>query len=296
MWLTDQTCRGSGSGTITSEVIASAISSARLRGMTHHREHVGQLLKEWRARRRLSQLDLAVEAEISTRHLSFVESGRSSPSRDMLERLAERLSMPARAANRLMLAAGYAPVHSERPMDAPDMAAARQAVETVVHGHMPFPALAVDRHWNVVLANGAITSLLAGVSEELLRPPLNALRVSLHPQGLSSRIVNLAEWRHHLLERLGRQVEETGDEVLSRLHAELAAYPAPKASPHATGADPLAIPLQLRDASSGGILSFISTTTVFGTATDVTLSELVLECFYPADAATRAALLQSPGE
>ncbi|WP_209089469.1 helix-turn-helix domain-containing protein [Agrobacterium tumefaciens] len=264
--------------------------------MTHHREHVGQLLKEWRARRRLSQLDLAVEAEISTRHLSFVESGRSSPSRDMLERLAERLSMPARAANRLMLAAGYAPVHSERPMDAPDMAAARQAVETVVHGHMPFPALAVDRHWNVVLANGAITSLLAGVSEELLRPPLNALRVSLHPQGLSSRIVNLAEWRHHLLERLGRQVEETGDEVLSRLHAELAAYPAPKASPHATGADPLAIPLQLRDASSGGILSFISTTTVFGTATDVTLSELVLECFYPADAATRAALLQSPGE
>lgn len=264
--------------------------------MTHHREHVGQVLKEWRARRRLSQLDLAMEADISARHLSFVESGRSSPSREMLVKLAEQLSMPARAANRLMLAAGYAPVHSERPMDAPDMAAARQAVETVVHGHMPFPALAVDRHWNVVLANGAITSLLAGVSEELLRPPLNALRLSLHPQGLSSRIVNLAEWRHHLLERLRRQVEETGDEVLSRLHAELAAYPAPKASPHAARADPLAIPLQLRDPSSGGILSFISTTTVFGTATDVTLSELVLECFYPADAATREALMQGTKE
>lgn len=263
--------------------------------MTHHREQVGQVLKEWRARRRLSQLDLAIEAEISARHLSFVESGRSSPSRDMLAKLAEQLSMPARAANRLMLAAGYAPIHSERPMDAPDMTAARQAVETVVHGHMPFPALAVDRHWNVVLANGAITSLLAGVSEELLRPPLNALRLSLHPQGLSSRIVNLAEWRHHLLERLRRQVEETGDEVLSRLHAELAAYPAPKASSHA-GADPLAIPLQLRDPSSGSILSFISTTTVFGTATDVTLAELVLECFYPADAATREALMQGAKE
>ena len=263
--------------------------------MTHHREQVGQVLKEWRARRRLSQLDLAIEADISARHLSFVESGRSSPSREMLAKLAEQLSMPARAANRLMLAAGYAPVHSERPMEAPDMAAARQAVETVVHGHMPFPALAVDRHWNVVLANGAITSLLADVSEELLRPPLNALRLSLHPQGLSSRIVNLAEWRHHLLERLRRQVEETGDEVLSRLHAELAAYPAPKASPHA-GADPLAIPLQLRDPSSGTILSFISTTTVFGTATDVTLSELVLECFYPADAATREALMQGVKE
>ncbi|MCA2378128.1 helix-turn-helix domain-containing protein [Agrobacterium sp. 22-211-1] len=264
--------------------------------MTHHRDHVGQVLKEWRARRRLSQLDLASDAEISARHLSFVESGRSSPSREMLARLAEQLSMPARATNRLMLAAGYAPVHSERSLDAPDMAAARQAVETVVQGHMPFPALAVDRHWNVILANDAITSLLAGVSEELLRPPLNALRLSLHPEGLSSRIVNLAEWRHHLLERLRRQVEETGDEALRRLHAELSAYPAPKASPHAAGTDPLAIPLQLRDPASGAVLSFISTTTVFGTATDVTLSELVLECFYPADAATRAALMPGTKE
>lgn len=264
--------------------------------MTHHREHVGQVLKEWRARRRLSQLDLAVEAEISARHISFVESGRSSPSRDMLARLAEQLSMPARATNRLMLAAGYAPVHSEKSLDAPDMAAARQAVETVVQGHMPFPALAVDRHWNLVLANDAIKSLLAGVSEALLHPPLNALRLSLHPDGLSSRIVNLAEWRHHLLERLRRQVDETGDEALSRLHAELSAYPAPKALPQAAGPDPLAIPLQLRDPSSGTVLSFISTTTVFGTATDVTLSELVLECFYPADAATRTALMQSTKE
>jgi transcriptional regulator with XRE-family HTH domain len=264
--------------------------------MTHHREHVGQVLKEWRARRRLSQLDLAIEADISARHLSFVESGRSSPSREMLAKLAEQLSMPARAANRLMLAAGYAPVHSERSLDAPDMTAARQAVETVVHGHMPFPALAVDRHWDVVLANDAITSLLAGVSAELLQPPLNALRLSLHPDGLSSRIVNLAEWRHHLLERLKRQVEETGDDVLSRLYAELASYPAPKLSAHADGADPLAIPLQLRDPSSGAILSFISTTTVFGTAADVTLSELVLECFYPADAATRAVLMQGTQE
>ena len=176
------------------------------------------------------------------------------------------------------------------------MAAARQAAETVVHGHMPFPALAVDRHWNVVLANDAITSLLAGVSAELLQSPLNALRLSLHPDGLSSRIVNLAEWRHHLLERLKRQVEETGDDVLSRLQAELAAYPAPKLSAYTAGADPLAIPLQLRDPSSGAILSFISTTTVFGTATDVTLSELVLECFYPADAATREALMPSTKE
>ncbi|NTC85546.1 helix-turn-helix domain-containing protein [Agrobacterium tumefaciens] len=264
--------------------------------MTHHQEHVGQVLKEWRARRRLSQLDLASDAEISARHLSFVESGRSSPSREMLARLAEQLSMPARAANRLMLAAGYAPIHSERSLDAPDMTAVRKAVETVVQGHMPFPALAVDRHWNLVLANDAIKSLLAGISEDLLHPTLNVLRLSLHPDGLSSRIVNLAEWRHHLLDRLRRQVEETGDETLSRLHAELSAYPAPAAPRHSAGADPLAIPLELRDPLSGGVLRFISTTTVFGTATDVTLSELVLECFYPADAETRAALMNGTKE
>jgi transcriptional regulator with XRE-family HTH domain len=260
-----------------------------------HQENVGDVLKEWRARRRLSQLDLACDAEISTRHLSFVESGRSSPSREMLVRLAERLSMPPRATNRLMLAGGYAPVHSEKPFEATDMTAIRQTVEAVLQGHMPFPALAIDRHWTLVSANAAITALLEGVSFELLKPPVNVLRLSLHPEGLSSRIENLADWRHHILERLRHQIDFSGDPVLAALHAELLAYPCPS-RPKSGGSELLAVPLELRHQASGKILRFISTTTVFGTATDVTLSELALECFYPKDAETRAILMgEEPG-
>lgn len=253
-------------------------------------ESVGDLLREWRKRRRFSQLDLASEAALSTRHLSFVESGRASASRDMLLRLAEQLAMPLRTRNRLLLAGGFAPEHPERALDAPDMAAAREAVEAVLTAHMPFPALAVDRHWNLVLANAALEPLLADVPAELLAPPVNVLRLSLHPRGLAPRIENLAEWRHHLLERLARQSDGTGDPVLARLLAELSALPFRASRTHPAPASAVAVPLRLK-MRDGACLSFLSTTTVFGTATDVTLAELTLECFYPADTATRAALL-----
>ncbi|CAH1659167.1 MULTISPECIES: helix-turn-helix transcriptional regulator [unclassified Chelatococcus] len=256
-------------------------------------DNVGSLLREWRQRRRFSQLDLASEAALSTRHLSFVESGRASASRDMLIRLAEHLAMPLRIRNRLLLAGGYAPEHAERPLDARDMTAAREAVEAVLAGHMPFPALAVDRHWNLVLANPALAPFLAGVEQQLLTTPVNVLRLSLHPEGLAPRIDNLAEWRHHLLERLARQCDETGDPVLADLLAELSTLPFRASRARPGTANAIAVPLRLR-ADDGACLSFISTTTVFGTATDVTLAELTLECFYPADAATRTALLNAP--
>ncbi|MCB5201068.1 helix-turn-helix transcriptional regulator [Neorhizobium sp. T786] len=256
------------------------------------RTAVGHVLREWRARRRMSQLDLALDAEISARHLSFVESGRSSPSRDLLARLAERLAMPLRAQNRLMLSAGYAPAHAETAFDAPEMGEIRATVSAILDGHMPFPAIAVDSRWTLMQANGAAAALFEGIDPAMLAPPLNVLRLSLHPQGLAPRIVNLAEWRHHVLERLRVQVEASDDPFLSELLGELAAYPAPATStahpPHSL----LAVPLELKMPGSDRVLRFISTTTVFSTATSVTLSELALECFYPADAETRMALMQ----
>jgi len=248
---------------------------------------VGEQLRAWRQRRRLSQLDLACEAGISTRHLSFVETGRARPGRDMVLHLAERLEVPLRARNGLLLAAGYAPFFSERPLDDPALAAARAAVTQVLKGHEPNPALALDRHWTLLEANAAVAPLLAGVAPALLQPPVNVLRLSLHPEGLAPRIANLAEWRAHLLERLRRQSETTGDPVLAALLAELSAYPAPADAP-LVGADSVVVPLRLR--TEAGELSLISTTTLFGTPRDVTLSELAIESFFPADAATAAAL------
>ena len=260
------------------------------------RAGVGAVLREWRSRRRMSQLDLALDAEISARHLSFVESGRSSPSRDLLLRLAERLSMPLRAQNRLMMSAGYAPVYGVEALDAPELAEIRQTVEAILAGHMPFPAIAIDAQWTLVQANGAAMALFDGVDPAMLAPPLNVLRASLHPQGLAPRIANLGEWRHHVLERLRVQMEGSGDLLLAELHAELSAYPSPPASgPAPAHAHPhplLAVPLALRMPGSERVLRFISTTTVFSTATSVTLSELALECFYPADPETRAALIK----
>lgn len=258
--------------------------------MTGQAQDVGTILRDWRARRRLSQLDLAGEAAVSTRHLSFVESGRAAPSRDLLLRLAEPLALPLRERNRLLLAGGYAPLHGERPLDALDMAAAREAVDAVLRAHAPFPALAVDRHWHLVLANDAARGLLAGIAPALLAPPVNVLRASLHPDGLAPRIVNLAEWRHHLLARLRDDAERSGDPVLAALHDELRALPAPASRRPPGPAARIAVPLVVRDPATGRTLSFLSTTTVFGSATDVTLAELTLECFYPADEATRAAL------
>src|SRR5262252_10022485 len=189
------------------------------------RKTAGAYLREWRGKRRMSQLELANEAEISARHLSFLATGRSQASREVLLRLSEQLDIPLRERNVILLAAGYAPVFEERPLASPEMAAARQAVERVLKGHEPFPALAVDRHWQLVTANAALQRLLAGAAPKLLTPPINVLRLSLHPDGLAPRIANLAEWRQHLLERLRRQIDVSADPVLSDLNPELSAYP-----------------------------------------------------------------------
>lgn len=251
---------------------------------------VGGVLRDWRRRRRFSQLDLAGEAQVSSRHLSFVESGRAAASRELLLRLAEGLEMPLRERNRLLLAGGYAPVHPERALDSPDMHAARAAVEAVLRGSEPFPAIAVDRYWTLVAANAAAGRLIAGAAAALLEPPVNVLRLSLHPDGLAGRIENLAQWRRHVLHRLKAQAEASGDPTLFDLHAELSAMPGRGGTPP-TPVDAMATPLRLRD-SEGRSLNLIGTTTVFGAANEVTLSELTLECFYPADEATRRALLE----
>lgn len=268
-------------------------SPAIVGGMAHTAPSFGDHLRDWRRRRRLSQLDLACEADISTRHLSFIETGRSRPSRDMVLHLAERLEVPLRERNTLLVAAGFAPAYPVRPLDDPALALARRAVERVIEAHAPNPALAVDRHWQLVAANAAVPLLLDGVSPALLQPPVNVLRLGLHPDGLAPRIVNYGEWRGHLLERLQRQVDSAGDPVLVELLAELRAYPAPPAriatlAPPEEAHPDVVVPFRLATAS--GILSFLSTTTVFGTPVDVTLSELAVESFFPADAATAEAL------
>jgi transcriptional regulator with XRE-family HTH domain len=249
----------------------------------------GDLLREWRQRRRLSQMDLALEAEISTRHLSFVETGRAQPSREMVLHLADQLDVPLRERNVILVAAGFAPVFPERALDDPAMAAARRAVDVILTAHEPYPALVVDQRWNLVAANRAIAPLLEGVAPELLETPMNVLRVALHPKGLAPRTANLAEWRAHLLERLRRLVELTAEPALIELLAELKSYPAPPASdrrPEDYGGVAVPFPLVAGDR----VLSFIGTTTVFGTAVDITLAELTLETFFPADAATAEAL------
>ena len=258
---------------------------------------VGNLLRKWRERRRLSQLDLACEAEISTRHLSFLETGRSLPSREMVLRLAERLDVPLRERNALLVAAGYAPAFPERPLDDPALQSARKAVDLVLAGHEPYPALAIDRHWTLIASNNSVPPLLAGVDPSLLRPPVNALRLSLHPAGLAPRIANLVEWRSHLLARLRRQIEVTADPVLEALLDELSGYPAPGGSAENGGAGEyagVAVPFRLE--TEQGVLSFISATTIFGTPVDVTLSELALESFFPADAATANILRRAAEE
>jgi transcriptional regulator with XRE-family HTH domain len=253
---------------------------------------IGDHLKTWRQRRRLSQLELAGEADISTRHLSFLETGRAQPSREMVLRLAEGLNVPLRERNMLLVAAGFAPVFPQRAFDDPALAAARHAVDLVLAGHEPFPALAVDRHWTMVTANKAVTPFLIGVDPSLLKPPVNVLRLSLHPKGLGPRIANLPEWRDHLLTRLRAQVSVSADETLAALLEELRLYPAHGASssrpPSQRDYAGIVVPLEL--VTSGGTLAFFSTTTVFGTPIDVTLSELAIEAFFPADEATARAL------
>ena len=251
----------------------------------------GEHLRQWRQRRRMSQLDLSAEADISTRHLSFVETGRSLPSREMVLRLFERLDVPLRERNTMLMAAGYAPMYRERALDDPALAAARQAVERVLKAHEPFPALAVDRHWNLVAANRVVDHLLAGVDAALLAPPVNVLRLSLHPQGLAPRIANLGQWRAHIFERLRQQVRATADAVLAALLDELQRYPGPASgSDVALDGELLGVVVPFRLATPLGVMNFISTTTVFGSPVDVTLQELAVESFYPADDGTAQAL------
>jgi transcriptional regulator with XRE-family HTH domain len=251
----------------------------------------GEHLRAWRLRRRMSQLDLASEADISTRHLSFVETGRSAPSREMVLRLAERLDIPLRERNALLVAAGYAPMYRERPLDDPALAAAKEAVQLILRSHEPYPALAVDRHWNLLAHNAVVPHLLAGVAPSLMEPPVNVLRLSLHPQGLAPRIVNIGQWRHHLFERLRQQIQATGDTTLQALEQKLRGYPVP-ADADATRleGEVLGIAVPLRFRTPAGVLNLISTTTIFGTPVDVTLQELALETFFPADAFTAEVL------
>ncbi len=264
------------------------MSTATLLRMTENR--VGVMLRDWRQRRRLSQLDLALDAGVSTRHLSFVETGRSKPSADMVLHLAERLEVPLRERNRLLLAAGYAPEFEARSLDDPELAPIRDALGHVLAGHEPYPAIAVDRGWNLVASNGALGPLLDGAAPELLQPPVNCLRLSMHPDGIAPRILNLGEWRAHLLHRLERQITLTGDAGLRDLLEELLTYPGP-----ATDEGPVPVSgdvmVRLRlSAVDGGELSFFSTVTTFGTAVDITVSELSIEAFFPADAATAETL------
>ena len=252
---------------------------------------IGQHLREWRQRRRMSQLGLALEADISTRHLSFLETGRARPSREMVLHLAEQLDVPLRKRNVLLVSAGYAPLFPERRLDDPALAAARAAVDQVLTGHEPYPALTVDRHWQLVGANRGVSILLAGVDPALLAAPANVLRVALHPQGLAPRTVNLPEWRAHLLFRLRRQIELTAEPKLIVLLKELEGYPAPRHNVMPALRNPVAsvaVPFRLQTAE--GVLSFFSTTTIFGTPLDVTLSELAIEAFFPANAETAHAL------
>jgi len=233
------------------------------------------------------------DAEISQKHLSFIESGRSAPSRDMVLALAEHLGVPLRERNAMLLAAGFAPIFRDRPLSDPALAGALATVERLLKAHEPFPALTVDRHWTMISANAAVAPLLAAVDPALMKPPINVLRVSLHPRGLAPLIVNLAEWRAHLLERLRRQIRILRDPTLEALARELTAYPggAARATSHgaSSAANDIAVPLRLR--THGGVLSFLSTVTVFGTPIEITLSELSLESFYPADPETAAALM-----
>jgi len=248
---------------------------------------VGLLLRDWRRRRRLSQLDLALEAGVSTRHLSFVETGRARPSPEMVVHLAEQLEVPLRDRNRLLLAAGYAPAYRERALDEPELEPVREALERVLAAHEPYPAVVVDRGWHLVAANASITALLEGVAPELLAPPANVLRISLHPDGLAPRIVNLGEWRAHLLERLGRQAVLSGDPVVAELFDEVSSYPGPPPEPPAHPGD-IVVSLRLRAGERE--LRFFSTIATFGTAVDITVAELAIESFFPADAQTAAYL------
>jgi transcriptional regulator with XRE-family HTH domain len=248
---------------------------------------VGRLLREWRERRRLTQLDLALRAEVSARHLSFVETGRSRPTSDMILRLARQLDVPLRERNLLLLSGGYAPAYPANELSDPPMSAVHDAIERVLAAHAPFPAVVIDGQWDMVAANPAVALLTEGCAPALLEPPVNVLRLTLHPDGMAARVLNLPEWRAHLLDRLERDITATADAALIGLRDELVRYPCPRPAARPDTRSIL-VPLQLRIRDH--TLSLLSTTTIFGTPRDVTLAELAIESFYPADAATAAFL------
>jgi transcriptional regulator with XRE-family HTH domain len=246
----------------------------------------GALLRDWRKRRHVSQLDLAISADVSSRHLSFIETGRAKPSRTMVLRLAATLEVPLRERNQMLVAAGLAPEYAERSLDHPEMAAVRNGVEQVLAAYDPYPCLAVDRGWNIVRSNSGAAVLLDGVATHLLAQP-NALRIALHPDGLAPRIENLGQWRAHVVGRLRREVAVSGAADLVSLLAEIESFPGD--SDDATPSGDIVIPLRLAT-GSGEVLSFLSTVTTFGTALDLTAAELSIEAFLPADDATAATL------
>lgn len=256
------------------------------------RAGVGELLREWRQRRRLSQLDLASEAAVSARHLSFVETGRSKPSRELILHLAEHLDVPLRERNTLLLAAGFAPVYRERSLEDDEMDPVRDALDRVLSGHEPYPAVIVNRRWDLVAANESALSIFAvGVAPHLLEAPINVYRLGLHPEGLAPRVRNMGEYSHHLLARLQREVMLSGDPDLQALLDEVRGYP-DLTHPHGVDIDPaemLFLPMEMTTVD-GDQLSFFSTIATFGTALDVTVAELSIEAFYPADQHTRDAL------
>ncbi|MGW7356953.1 MmyB family transcriptional regulator [Streptomyces sp. NPDC054802] len=252
---------------------------------------VGPLLRRWREERRISQLELALRADSSARHISFVETGRSRPSQEMVLRLAEHLDVPVRERNSLLLAAGYAPRYAETPLDDPSMEALREGMERLLQGYEPYPALVVDGAYNVLAANRGIAMLLDGLPEHLLTAPLNAMRITLHPEGLAPRIRNLPEWRGHLLEQMRRQLAPARSGALRRLYDEVAAYPLPEGAGDERSVAPGEAPypyfaLPLRIEHAGRTLSFVSSISTFNTPLDVTVAELAIETLLPADPAT----------
>jgi transcriptional regulator with XRE-family HTH domain len=251
---------------------------------------LGELLRDWRRRRHLSQLDLALDAGVSARHLSFLETGRANPSREMVLHLSEQLEVPLRDRNRLLLAAGFAPAYEERPIDSPEMAPAREALDKILTGHEPYPAVVVDRWWNLVASNRSLAFFTDLVAPHLLEPPANVLRASLHPEGMAPHIANLGEWRAHLLDRLHRQIVLTGDQQLAALYEELSGYPG--GEDHDVSGGEIAVPLRFR--SGADELRFFGTIATFGTAIDITLAELAIEAFFPADEETAEALRALP--
>jgi len=256
---------------------------------------VGDLLREWRGRRRLTQLGLALDAEISQRHLSFIELGRANPSREMILRLCEKLDVPLRERNIMLVTAGFASVFPERSLNDPSLDAAHRAIESMLMGFEPNPVFVIDRHWTIVKANKAGNFLLKTVDASLLEPPSNILRIGLHPKGLTPLIINYAEWRKYILEYLSQQIELTADTFLIELRKELKSYPQSESIEYVScpsaEAEYARVAVGLRLKSEAGIMSFIVTTTIFGTPIDVTLSELAIEVFFPADAET-AQILQ----